>query len=113
MDLIEVGRYTRPITPKESRFCKLCQITSNTNYIGDERHLLFDCSVGQYIRTQLKGDLKNSIDRKDIDVLFKLEGKNLRDFGVYANKVYTAYLDRVQQLHKDSAPPLKAAVTVN
>ena len=108
---IEVGRYTRPITPQELRFCKLCQFKSNVNSIGDERHLLFECSVGQHIRMHLKGDLKSAINGKDLDSLFKLQGKNMRDFGIYANKVYTAYLDRVQKLQNNTALHLRRQQT--
>ena len=38
---IETGRYTRPITPNQERFCIFC----NNASIEDESHLLFDCSL--------------------------------------------------------------------
>lgn len=36
---IESGRYTRPITPREQRLCRSC----NMNRIGDEIHFLLQC----------------------------------------------------------------------
>ena len=36
---IETGRYTRPITPRNERWCKDC----NNHTIGDEKHFLLSC----------------------------------------------------------------------
>ena len=41
---IEIGRYTRPKTPRHERKCKIC------NIVEDEQHALFYCSVHVFIR---------------------------------------------------------------
>ena len=41
---IETGRYTHPITPRDQRLCKLC------NVVEDESHALFYCSAHVFIR---------------------------------------------------------------
>ena len=38
---IESGRYTRPVTPVASRFCKYC----SSNCIVDERHAILECNT--------------------------------------------------------------------
>ena len=43
---IETGRYTKPITIREHRVCTLC------NVLEDERHVVFDCSRYDHIRTK-------------------------------------------------------------
>ena len=41
---IETGRYTNPITPRDERKCRICQV------VEDERHALFHCAAHQFIR---------------------------------------------------------------
>ena len=92
---IELGRYTVPLTPQEKRLCKLCQTALNIHTIGDESHLLFDCLAGENIRKYVGGHLKLAINCHDIHILLNLEGKNLREFGIYTNKVYSTYTNTI------------------
>ena len=41
---IETGRYTNPITPREERKCRICQV------VEDETHALFHCAAHTFIR---------------------------------------------------------------
>jgi hypothetical protein len=44
---VETGRWERPVIPAEHRLCNVC------NVLGDEFHLLLECSLYTDIRKQL------------------------------------------------------------
>ena len=44
---IETGRYGKPITPANERFCKSCK-----DKVEDENHFLIDCDVYNSIRNK-------------------------------------------------------------
>ena len=46
---IERGRYLKPATPADKRFCKLCSTT--VNEVEDEEHVLMRCYVFDHLRT--------------------------------------------------------------
>ena len=45
---IEVGRYSRPPTKAEERFCKIC----DTKNVEDEKHFLLECKIYDNIRNK-------------------------------------------------------------
>ena len=55
---IETGRYTRPITPREARFCKSCSL----GVVGDEKHFLLQCPKFDNERECMFHDLSEFID---------------------------------------------------
>ena len=60
---VELGRYTRPKTPKQDRICQYC------NTIEDELHFLLHCKNNQTERTNLFKKLKYKYDPKDNDYI--------------------------------------------
>ena len=93
---IETGRYSRPTTPQEERYCKICEKVSNVKTLGDERHLLFDCIISYPKRQALRGKLKDSITNHDIKATFTGQDKDLKDLAIYINKIYNDYLDKIK-----------------
>ena len=47
---IERGRYTTPITPRDERFCKYCDLVRNIKVTECERHILCDCPLYNPLR---------------------------------------------------------------
>ena len=47
---IERGRYTNPITPRDERFCKYCDLVRNIKVTECERHILCDCPLYNPLR---------------------------------------------------------------
>ena len=89
---IETGRYERPIVPRDKRYCKICTKSGLPDTIGDENHLLFQCTIGSAKRSKLLGELKDAIDSSNASALFNLTGKDLVRLGIYANNIYSDYL---------------------
>ena len=53
---IVTGRYTRPKTPPEQRFCKHCL---NCNSVDDEHHFINECTSSSKLRTSIFYALSN------------------------------------------------------
>ena len=53
---IEVGRYSRPITPREDRLCLICQI------IEDEDHVFTTCPMYNEIRHTYKNRFNDNFN---------------------------------------------------
>ena len=49
---IETGRYTKPVTPRNERFCDFC-LSLNLNCIDDELHFLLTCNNFHSEREQM------------------------------------------------------------
>ena len=69
---IERGRYCKPMTPKDERYCQECLNTSKKMVVGDELHFLLECP---HIEKQ-RGEFLDDIKRKNPQVT-KLNNKNL------------------------------------
>ena len=59
---IETGRWTR--TPREERLCKSCEV------VGDERHLIYDCSLINRDDINIPNTLNAIWEHADIYKLF-------------------------------------------
>ena len=55
---IETGRYSKPKTPRDQRYCLLC----NDNKVESEEHMIFECSIYSDFRKHLQSKLTNKID---------------------------------------------------
>ena len=55
---IETGRYSKPKTLGEERYCLLC----NNNKVETEQHMIFECPFYSDLRTELKSKLESKID---------------------------------------------------
>ena len=55
---IEVGRYQRPIIPRDQRVCNVCE------EIEDEAHVIFSCPIYDRIREKYKNFLERNNDIK-------------------------------------------------
>ena len=67
---IEKGRHTNPITPRQERFCKLC----NDQVVEDEDHFLLKCSTYTHLRDhyQINHDnLPDFLNMEDQSLLAK------------------------------------------
>ena len=94
---IELGRYQRPIIPRDERYCKICSTAGYPNMIGDEPHLLFRCIISLERRRKLLGKLREAIDTQNLSSLFNLKGSDLVNLGRYVNYIYSDYLKASQE----------------
>ena len=76
---IETGRYTHPITPRDLRLCKVC------NVIEDESHALFHCSAHMFIRIKYSS-LLNSYTTVN-QILNPQNSGDIVRIGVYIGEV--------------------------
>ena len=60
---IEKGRHTKPKTPPEVRFCKICE----NGEIEDEVHFLLNCEVYQNMREKFSIEFNNIYDFLNMD----------------------------------------------
>ena len=55
---IETGRYSKPKTPRDQRYCLLC----NNDEVETEQHMIFECSTYSKLRYVLQSKLKDKMD---------------------------------------------------
>ena len=96
---IEIGRYQRPVIPRDERFCELCISAGYPKVLGDESHLMFQCVISLERRLKLEGKLRDAINTQNFLSLFNdnLKGKDLVKLGLYVNGAYSDYLKATQQ----------------
>ena len=91
---IETGRYNKPPTQREKRFCLYChdKNSDRPNILGDEYHLLFDCLANSSAKSLTNTKVMSLLISKDTRKLFTLEKSNLVSFATYINNTYIEYL---------------------
>ena len=87
---IEIGRYTRPITPRSERICKSCTL----NVIGDEKHFLLSCPKFDKERNTMFKNLSEFLitsNKQDFQTFTNLMNYNSGD--VEVSKIVLHYVD--------------------
>ena len=93
---IETGRYTKPETPRDERFCPFCQAMHNF-IVETEDHFLHHCPAYQVLREVLE----NSVPLPDRNSLTLLAGSKDEEIITYVcNWIATMYKRRC----KDPTP---------
>jgi hypothetical protein len=64
---IEMGRYNKPFTPTEERYCKDC-----LNQVKNENYFLLYCPLYNCIRESFQSILKNSQNSTEDDLLLQI-----------------------------------------
>ena len=59
---IEVGRYTKPLTPRDMRYCQYCQNLYNQLTVETEVHALLDCPLHKTARKSLHNHIARPIE---------------------------------------------------
>ena len=102
---VERGRYTSPLTPRESRWCVYCKLNKNETFIEDEAHVLLDCPLYQSIRLHFFG---NQVPLK-LDNLFpsstcsnKSNTSKIAKVGEYIHSILEANQNYTQYYNSDS-----------
>jgi len=96
---IEIGRHSRPPTPRTERVCKFC----NIGVLDDEIHFLLNCSFHTHereslikeIRDYYKFDENPSLQSKFIDLM---TSKNQAVISALAKYTYNAFKNRDQYM---------------
>ena len=98
---IETGRYNKPPTLREQRFCSYCHDKNNNqpNILGDEYHLLFDCLANNAAKSKTNSTVLSLLTSKDAKNLFSLKDNNLVSLATYLNKSYMEYLNYISDFN--------------
>ena len=91
---IETGRYSRPIIPRQERYCIYCTEHGRGNLLGDERHLLTKCIAIERAITLHKS--KPPTDLNKPKSLFEKSGNELKIFANYVKNVYENFLSNLK-----------------
>ena len=94
---IETGRYTKPITPRNSRFCDYCLNILQNKIVEDEIHAIYDCPL--YIMPRKK--FHDSINKPILEIMQNsknlIELSRLGKFCMDISDLRKAYLEYTKE----------------